>query len=224
MIRRPPRSTLFPYTTLFRSGPMRYQAGSIAVPTAPGLGVKLNRDKLRQYSELYQRLGGYPYDRDPESPRRNSIDSSDPCADPHFNRPVAIPSQLQASARGTSQPTLRSVFFFNDTATTEIYPLSLHDALPIWSDALPGWLHCRPNCAWTRCQTESGQAAPIQRDLSTLGRLSLRSRSRKSTPELHRLQRPLCRPPLQPTGGDSLTAPSVSARDLAAHSPLCFFF
>src|SRR2546430_12146359 len=25
-------------------------------------------------------------------------------------------------------------FFFNDTATTEIYPLSLHDALPIWSD------------------------------------------------------------------------------------------
>src|SRR5258706_98124 len=25
------------------------------------------------------------------------------------------------------------VFFFNDTATTEIYPLSLHDALPIYS-------------------------------------------------------------------------------------------
>src|SRR2546430_12377464 len=24
-------------------------------------------------------------------------------------------------------------FFFNDPATTEIYPLSLHDALPIWS-------------------------------------------------------------------------------------------
>src|SRR2546430_12896274 len=23
-------------------------------------------------------------------------------------------------------------FFFNDTATPEIYPLSLHDALPIW--------------------------------------------------------------------------------------------
>src|SRR2546429_9785226 len=26
---------------------------------------------------------------------------------------------------------LRSFFFFNDTATTEIYTLSLHDALPI---------------------------------------------------------------------------------------------
>src|SRR6266516_6190013 len=25
-----------------------------------------------------------------------------------------------------------SCFFFNDTATTEIYTLSLHDALPIW--------------------------------------------------------------------------------------------
>src|SRR5689334_24592144 len=25
------------------------------------------------------------------------------------------------------------LFFFNDTATTEIYTLSLHDALPIWA-------------------------------------------------------------------------------------------
>src|SRR5438046_10255090 len=25
-----------------------------------------------------------------------------------------------------------TLFFFNDTATTEIYTLSLHDALPIW--------------------------------------------------------------------------------------------
>src|SRR2546422_11779477 len=28
---------------------------------------------------------------------------------------------------------LRFFFFFNDTATTEIYTLSLHDALPIYS-------------------------------------------------------------------------------------------
>src|SRR5258707_15788526 len=27
------------------------------------------------------------------------------------------------------------IFFFNDTATTEIYPLSLHDALPISAEA-----------------------------------------------------------------------------------------
>src|SRR5205809_6155528 len=29
------------------------------------------------------------------------------------------------------EPSFRFVFFFNDTATTEIYTLSLHDALPI---------------------------------------------------------------------------------------------
>src|SRR5574344_3092036 len=28
-------------------------------------------------------------------------------------------------------------FFFNDTATTEIYTLSLHDALPIWQPHCP---------------------------------------------------------------------------------------
>ena len=33
-----------------------------------------------------------------------------------------------------------SVFFFNDTATTEIYTLSLHDALPIsWTKKL--WIY-----------------------------------------------------------------------------------
>ena len=31
-----------------------------------------------------------------------------------------------------AQVTLVFYFFFNDTATTEIYTLSLHDALPIW--------------------------------------------------------------------------------------------
>src|SRR2546425_13235946 len=30
-----------------------------------------------------------------------------------------------------------SVFFFNDTATTEIYTLSLHDALPIYPASAP---------------------------------------------------------------------------------------
>src|SRR5256885_16936098 len=31
---------------------------------------------------------------------------------------------------------LLSSFFFNDTATTEIYTLSLHDALPIWTNTV----------------------------------------------------------------------------------------
>src|SRR5947209_15340166 len=32
-------------------------------------------------------------------------------------------------------PSFCSIFFFNDTATTEIYTLSLHDALPISSNS-----------------------------------------------------------------------------------------
>src|SRR3712207_8058188 len=35
----------------------------------------------------------------------------------------------------------RFFFFFNDTATTEIYTLSLHDALPISSICSTGWSH-----------------------------------------------------------------------------------
>src|SRR3712207_8168569 len=38
--------------------------------------------------------------------------------------------QLSQSSEGL-------VFFFNDTATTEIYTLSLHDALPIYSGCVP---------------------------------------------------------------------------------------
>src|SRR2546425_12762330 len=35
-------------------------------------------------------------------------------------------------------PPCTCLFFFNDTATTEIYTLSLHDALPIWGHGEPG--------------------------------------------------------------------------------------
>src|SRR3712207_9436691 len=40
-------------------------------------------------------------------------------------------------------------FFFNDTATTEIYTLSLHDALPISGTDAPrrGARRCRPSSA-----------------------------------------------------------------------------
>src|SRR2546429_6422054 len=42
-------------------------------------------------------------------------------------------------------------FFFNDTATTEIYTLSLHDALPIWPWRAARWTACcgaaRRTCA-----------------------------------------------------------------------------
>src|SRR5260221_8302613 len=46
-------------------------------------------------------------------------------------------------------------FFFNDTATTEIYTLSLHDALPICR--ITGWLKERIR---QEMATENGQDVP----------------------------------------------------------------
>ena len=49
-------------------GLMPYVNGEIAVPTGPGLGVTLDRERLGKYAELYKSLGGYAYDRDPGRP------------------------------------------------------------------------------------------------------------------------------------------------------------
>src|SRR3712207_9452740 len=44
MIRRPPRSTLFPYTTLFRSVLLHHHPAAVVVPPQPGCqGRKVNR-------------------------------------------------------------------------------------------------------------------------------------------------------------------------------------
>ena len=49
-------------------GLMRYENGAIRVPDAPGLGVSLDREKVREYHELFNARGGYAYDRDPSRP------------------------------------------------------------------------------------------------------------------------------------------------------------
>src|SRR3712207_7388617 len=49
-------------------------------------------------------------------------------------------------------------FFFNDTATTEIYTLSLHDALPI---SVCSWVWCLPS-VWM-----GPAASPFATDLAT---------------------------------------------------------
>ena len=53
---------------VIRGGKLRYEEGAIRVPDGPGLGVELDRAKLGEYAELYRKLGGYPYDRDPSRP------------------------------------------------------------------------------------------------------------------------------------------------------------
>src|SRR2546422_4985076 len=57
-------------------------------------------------------------------------------------------------------------FFFNDTATTEIYTLSLHDALPIssrpacpWGRRLPCWVWPRAAISPMRRSTRAAAAS-----------------------------------------------------------------
>ena len=53
---------------VIEGGLMPYVNGEIAVPTGPGLGVTLDRERVGHYAELYKSLGGYAYDRDPGRP------------------------------------------------------------------------------------------------------------------------------------------------------------
>jgi glucarate dehydratase len=73
-------------------GKMQYCKGSIAVPTAPGLGVTLDRDKVKEYHELYLQLGGYPYDQDPMRPGWTPLIPNERWADPSDGRtPRLVP-------------------------------------------------------------------------------------------------------------------------------------
>jgi glucarate dehydratase len=67
---------------IIEGGKLQYHEGSIEVPTGPGLGVKLDYDKLSGYRELYQRLGTYPYDQDPLRPGWAPTIPNDRWADP----------------------------------------------------------------------------------------------------------------------------------------------
>src|SRR5476649_205707 len=130
MIRRPPRSTLFPYTTLFRSlghfGNSRDQ--------------RLGRDDAGE-------------DSDRKSTRLNSSHTVISYAvfclkkkkivrirlgvlmEKAQIRFILLPTDISVMAAWKEcnplVPRHLFIFFFNDTATTEIYTLSLHDALPI---------------------------------------------------------------------------------------------
>src|SRR6266511_6302128 len=59
-----------------------------------------------------------------------------------------------------NEPRSFLVFFFNDTATTEIYTLSLHDALPI-STRPRSWIRCpRGSCSparWSRSEEHTSE-------------------------------------------------------------------
>ncbi len=71
---------------VIEGGKMNYQAGSIVVPNGPGLGVKLDYDRLSAYKELYRSLGSYAYDQDPNRPGWVPTIPNDRWADPDDSR------------------------------------------------------------------------------------------------------------------------------------------
>ncbi len=75
---------------IIEGGKFKYERGSIKVPDGPGLGVLLNRDKLEEYSELYKRLGDYPYDQDPLRPGWTPTIPNNRWADPANDRAPEI--------------------------------------------------------------------------------------------------------------------------------------
>jgi glucarate dehydratase len=67
---------------IVEGGPLPYRDGAIAVPDGPGLGVRLDRDKVAKYAARYEELGGYPYDRDPGRPGWYATVPNERWADP----------------------------------------------------------------------------------------------------------------------------------------------
>src|SRR3712207_8452623 len=86
------------------------------------------------------------------------------------------------------------LFFFNDTATTEIYTLSLHDALPIWSTrSCPSVATSSPSrsrWAWRSCSSWPSRAR-TRGSRSTRARST--TRSEEHTSELQSRQYLVCR-------------------------------
>ena len=76
---------------VIEGGKLAYEGGAIAVPAGPGLGVRLDRDKLAEYHELYKRLGTYPYDQDPLRPGWTPLIPNDRWADPTDTRVPDLP-------------------------------------------------------------------------------------------------------------------------------------
>jgi glucarate dehydratase len=76
---------------VIEGGKFEYKDGHIAVPTSPGLGVRLDYDKLSAYKELYRSLGSYPYDQDPLRPGWVPTIPNDRWADPLDSR---IPTNI----------------------------------------------------------------------------------------------------------------------------------
>src|SRR2546429_381071 len=154
MIRRPPRSTLFPYTTLFRS----FASDGTGTFSLPGTSCSLSAGAAGTAScaVTYTPTGMgtvshsvtatfVPTSNHSASNGAFALTVSPPAAHPTSTVVGCVPASVTVNSGSV-------FFFFNDTASTEIYTLSLHDALPICDGtgtfSLPG----------TSCSLSAGAA------------------------------------------------------------------
>src|SRR6266581_2050718 len=141
MIRRPPRSTLFPYTTLFRSRPARgglYGSADAVAPAARS-GAPRSEEHTSELQSPVHLVCRLLLEKKHRRKRLLDVLQDRECR-AHADLEIAL-AHLGRRLAGVA-PCARfrrplHCFFFNDTATTEIYTLSLHDALPIRVIARP---------------------------------------------------------------------------------------
>src|SRR3712207_7048120 len=89
-------------------------------------------------------------------------------------------------------------FFFNDTATTEIYTLSLHDALPISTWTCAAATRTSRSCATSSSRRKTTRntrpfSSRSTRPRSTAGSRRRKHRSEEHTSELQSRQYLVCR-------------------------------
>src|SRR6266576_48503 len=139
MIRRPPRSTLFPYTTLFRSPADRGAARPRAVRRRGDARRAAGRSEehtseLQSRRELVCRL---LLEKKKQGERQrvelqHKTKRANAVAEHRSPDHASDDLQRSLSPLGLAAPAaVQHFFFFHDPAPNRIYTLSLHDALPI---------------------------------------------------------------------------------------------
>src|SRR6266702_2573331 len=128
MIRRPPRSTLFPYTTLFRSH-AHAAAGARDTAFAQWAHVRMRSEEhtseLQSRGHLVCRL---LLEKKKRSACRRLRRLARQC---NSHKSGQTPCGSLVPRRRTGSPVSTESFFFKATAPPEIFPLSLPHALPI---------------------------------------------------------------------------------------------
>src|SRR6266568_4959190 len=131
MIRRPPRSTLFPYTTLFRSSAASSPSPSTTWRRCRSIRCRRSEEHTSELQSQFQLVCRLLLEKKNTStlaasrpPTKLSASSS------------AVTWEASSAPGSSGRPSVViTFFFFNDTAAPEIYTLSLHDALSICSIA-----------------------------------------------------------------------------------------